>query len=149
MLMRTDPFRDLDRLTEQVWGWNGRSRPASMPIDAYRRGDSFVVQFDIPGVDSESIELTVEQNVLTLKAERSRPVSEGDEVIMSERPWGTFTRQLFLGETLDTDHIEANYDKGVLTVTIPVAEAAKPRKVSIGSSGDGQAEAINATSSAA
>ena len=118
MLMRTDPFRDLDRLTEQVWGWNGRSRPASMPIDAYRRGDSFVVQFDIPGVDSESIELTVEQNVLTLKAERSRPVSEGDEVIMSERPWGTFTRQLFLGETLDTDHIDAHYEAGVLTLKV-------------------------------
>ena len=131
MLMRTDPFRDLDRLTEQVWGWNGRSRPASMPIDAYRRGDSFVVQFDIPGVDSESIELTVEQNVLTLKAERSRPVSEGDEVIMSERPWGTFTRQLFLGETLDTDNIDAHYEAGVLTLKLPVAEQAKPRRVAV------------------
>ena len=131
MLMRTDPFRDLDRLTEQVWGWNGRSRPPSMPIDAYRRGDSFVVQFDIPGVDSESIELTVEQNVLTLKAERSRPVSEGDEVIMSERPWGTFTRQLFLGETLDTDHIDAHYEAGVLTLKLPVAEQAKPRRVAV------------------
>ena len=139
MLMRTDPFRDLDRLTEQVWGWNGRSRPASMPIDAYRRGDSFVVQFDIPGVDSESIELTVEQNVLTLKAERSRPVSEGDEVIMSERPWGTFTRQLFLGETLDADAIRADYNAGVLTLTIPVMEAAKPRRVEV-SSTDGAKE---------
>ncbi len=133
MLMRTDPFRDLDRLAQQVWGWNDRSRPASMPIDAYRRGDSFVVQFDIPGVDSESIELTVEQNVLTVKADRNRSLSEGDEVIVSERPWGSFTRQLFLGETLDTDRIDAHYEAGVLTLTLPVAEQAKPRRVTVSS----------------
>ena len=128
MLMRTDPFRDMDRVAQQLWGWNDRSRPASMPIDAYRHGDSFVVQFDIPGVDSDSIELTVEQNVLTVKADRNRAMSEGDEVIVSERPWGGFTRQLFLGETLDTEHIEANYDAGVLTLMLHVAEQAKPRR---------------------
>jgi HSP20 family protein len=134
MLMRTDPFRDMDRLAQQLWGLNDRSRPASMPIDAYRRGDHFVVQFDIPGVDSESIELTVEQNVLTVKADRSRSVSEGDEVIVSERPYGSFTRQLFLGETLDTDNIEAHYEAGVLTLTLKVAEQAKPRRVAVTSS---------------
>jgi len=137
MLMRTDPFRDMDRVAQQLWGWNDRSRPASMPIDAYRHGDSFVVQFDIPGVDSDSIELTVEQNVLTVKADRNRAMSEGDEVIVSERPWGSFTRQLFLGETLDTEHIEANYDAGVLTLMLHVAEQAKPRRVAV-TSGDGQ-----------
>jgi HSP20 family protein len=136
MLMRTDPFRDMDRLAQQLWGGGDRSRPASMPIDAYRHGDSFVVQFDIPGVDSESIELTVEQNVLTVRADRNRSMGEGDEVIVSERPFGSFTRQLFLGETLDTEHIEAHYDAGVLTLTLRVAEQAKPRRVSV-TSGDG------------
>src|SRR5437868_6329878 len=131
MLMRTDPFRDMDRLAQQLWGWNDRSRPASMPIDAYRHGDHFIVQFDIPGVDSESIELTVEQNVLTVRADRNRSIGEGDEVIVSERPFGSFTRQLFLGETLDTEHIEAHYDAGVLTLTLRVAEQAKPRRVSV------------------
>ena len=137
MLMRTDPFRDMDRLAQQLWGWNDRSRPASMPIDAYRHGDNFVVQFDIPGVDSDSIELTVEQNVLTVKADRNRSMSDADEVIVSERPWGSFTRQLFLGETLDTERIEAHYDVGVLTLTLRVAEQAKPRKVAV-TSGEGQ-----------
>jgi len=120
-----------------------------MPIDAYRRGDHFYVHFDLPGVDADSVDLEVEKNVLTVKAERSWEPSEGDEVVVAERPRGTFTRQLFLGETLDTDHIEAQYDKGVLTVSIPVAEAAKPRKVAIGAAENGQPEAINASSSAA
>ena len=102
-----------------------------MPIDAYRHGDHFIVQFDIPGVDSESIELTVEQNVLTVRADRNRSIGEVDEVIVSERPFGSFTRQLFLGETLDTEHIEAHYDAGVLTLTLRVAEQAKPRRVSV------------------
>jgi HSP20 family protein len=137
MLMRTDPFRDLDRLTQQLWGLNDRSRPASMPIDAYRHGDSFVVLFDIPGVDSDSIELTVEQNVLTVRADRNRATSEEDEVIVSERPYGSFTRQLFLGETLDTDHIEAHYNAGVLRLTLRVAEQAKPRRVAV-TGGEGE-----------
>lgn len=137
MLMRTDPFRDVDRLAQQLWGWNDRTRPASMPIDAYRHGESFVVQFDIPGVASDSIELTVEQNVLTVKADRTRSTGEADEVIVSERPYGSFTRQLFLGETLDTENIEAHYDAGVLTLTLKVAEQAKPRRVAV-TSGEGQ-----------
>ena len=129
MLMRFDPFRELDRLTQQ--GWAGE-RPAVMPLDAYREGDHFVVHFDLPGVDPESIDLTVEKNVLTVKAERTWPRAEGQEVVASERPQGRFSRQLFLGESLDSSRIEANYDAGVLTVTVPVAEQAKPRRIEIG-----------------
>ena len=129
MLMRTDPFRDLDRLTQQVLGTT--SRPAAMPIDAYRAGDEFVVQFDLPGVDAGSIDLTVEKNVLTVHAERRRPEAEGVEMLVGERPQGMFSRQLFLGEALDTERIDANYAYGVLTLKVPVAEKAKPRKVQI------------------
>ena len=129
MLMRTDPFRDLDRLAQQIVGTP--SRPAAMPIDAFRKGDDFVVQFDLPGVAPDSIDLTVEQNVLTVHAVRSR-TGEGElEMVLAERPQGTFSRQLFLGQTLDTDHIEAEYCDGVLQLRIPVAERAKPRKVDI------------------
>ena len=138
MLMRTDPFRELDRLTQQVFGntagtW---SRPTAMAMDAYRAGDQFVVAFDLPGVDPDAIELDVERNVLTVKAER-RPAATGEHVEMqvAERPLGVFSRQLFLGDTLDTDHIDAGYDAGVLTLRIPIAERAKPRKVEITSSG--------------
>jgi HSP20 family protein len=134
MLMRTDPFRELDRLTQQVFGnapgtW---SRPTAMPMDAYRDGDQFVVCFDLPGVAADAIELDVERNVLTVKAER-RPAATGEQVEMqvAERPLGVFSRQLFLGETLDADHIDAAYDAGVLTLRIPVAEKAKPRKIEI------------------
>jgi HSP20 family protein len=130
MLMRTDPFRELDRLTQQVLGTS--SRPAAMPFDAYRKGDEFFVHFDLPGVNPDSIDLTVEKNVLTVHAERGRPSTEGAELIVSERPVGVFSRQLFLGETLDTDQIDAEYTDGVLTLRIPIAEQAKPRKVKIG-----------------
>lgn len=136
MLMRTDPFREFDRLAQQFFGnvhgtW---SRPTAMPMDAYRAGDEFVVSFDLPGVSPDAIELDVERNVLTVKAER-RPVATGGNVEMqvAERPLGVFSRQLFLGESLDTEHIKADYDAGVLTLRIPVAEQAKPRKIQIGS----------------
>jgi HSP20 family protein len=129
MLMRTDPFRDLDRLTQQMFGTV--TRPSVMPMDAYRKGHDFFVHFDLPGIDPDTIDLTVEQNVLTVKAERTALDTNGVEPIATERPSGTFTRQLFLGETLDTEHIEANYSSGVLTLTIPVSEAAKPRKVAV------------------
>ncbi len=142
MLMRFDPFRELDRLVQQ--GWNGERRTGAMPMDAYRRGDSFIVQFDLPGVDSESIELTVEKNVLTVKAERTWTRTEGDEIVVAERPHGSFTRQLFLGESLDPDRIEAHYDAGVLTLTVPVAERAKPRKLSV-TAGSPDAQAIEAS----
>lgn len=129
MLMRTDPFRDLDRLAQQVLGTP--TRPATMPIDAFRKGDEFVVQFDLPGVDPGSIDLTVEQNVLTVHAQRKRTEAEDVEMLVGERPHGTFSRQLFLGETLDTDRIAADYTDGVLALRIPIAEQAKPRRVPI------------------
>jgi HSP20 family protein len=129
MLMRTDPFRQLDRLASEVLGT--AARPAAMPIDAFRKGETFIVQFDLPGVASESIDLTVEKNVLTVHAERRRETTEDVELLVAERPQGTFSRQLFLGETLDTDRIDASYADGVLTLRIPVAESAKPRKVAI------------------
>ena len=134
MLMRTDPFRELDRLTQQFFGNTGTwSRPTPMPMDAYRSGDEFVVAFDLPGVNPDAIELDVERNVLTVKAER-RPVT-GDQVEMqvAERPLGAFSRQLFLGDTLDVEHISAAYDAGVLTLRIPITDAAKPRKIAISS----------------
>jgi HSP20 family protein len=134
MLMRTDPFRTLDRLTQQVFrGQQGTwSRPAVMPMEAYRQGQEFVVSFDVPGVDAESIELDVERNVLTVKAERRRTANgDGVDTVVAERPYGVFSRQLFLSDALDTDHIEANYHAGVLTVHIPVAEQAKPRKIEV------------------
>jgi len=140
MLMRFDPFRELDRATEQLW--NRAAEPA-VPMDAVRRGSDVVVSFDLPGVDPDSIDLTVERNVLTLKAERRSQRTEGEEVIATERRQGTFTRQLFLGDTLDTGRVQASYDHGVLTVTIPVAETAKPRRVSIGGGSNG-AQAIEA-----
>ncbi|MFC4950115.1 Hsp20/alpha crystallin family protein [Pseudonocardia sp. GCM10023141] len=146
MLMRTDPFRELDRLTAQMLGntpgtW---SRPTAMAMDAYRAGDEFVVCFDLPGVDPDAIELDVERNVLTVKAER-RPVATGEQVEMqvAERPLGAFSRQLFLGDTLDTEHINAAYDAGVLTLRIPIAEKAKPRKIAIGNIDTGRRQ-INA-----
>ena len=140
MLMRTDPFRELDRLTQQVFGPSAGtwSRPTAMPMDAYRAGDQFVVAFDLPGVDPDAIELDVERNVLTVKAER-RPVVTGDQVEMqvAERPLGVFSRQLFLGDTLDTEHIQAGYEAGVLTLRIPIAERAKPRKIAIANADTG------------
>jgi HSP20 family protein len=129
MLMRTDPFREFDRLTQQVFG--STARPAAMAMDAYRSGDEFVVHFDLPGVDPETIDLDVERNVLNVRAERRVPAPEGAEVIVAERPTGSFTRQLFLGDTLDTERIDASYDAGVLTLRIPVAEQAKPRRIQI------------------
>jgi HSP20 family protein len=140
MLMRWDPFRELDKLTQATWG----SRP-SMPMDAYRRNGDFVVHFDLPGVDPKSIDLTVEKNVLTVTAERSFSRGEGEEWVVAERPQGRFSRQLFLGESLDPDQISARYDQGVLTLTIPVAEKAKPRKVEVTSGGDQPAVEIPST----
>ncbi|KWT56749.1 heat-shock protein Hsp20 [Streptomyces albus subsp. albus] len=134
MLMRTDPFRDLDRLVERVWGT--AARPAGMPLDAWREGDGFFVELDLPGVDPESIDLDVEQNVLTVKAERKPTYGENTETVITERPVGTFSRQLFLGETLDTGKIEASYEAGVLKLRVPVTEQAKPRKIAISGGGD-------------
>ena len=139
MLMRTDPFRELDRMAQQAFGSVGTlARPAAMPIDAWRDGDTFHVELDLPGVDPGSIDVDVERNVLTVKAER-RPTSDERELIAAERPRGVFSRQLFLGDTLDTDGIVADYEQGVLRLRIPVAERAKPRKIEIGQHHDRQA----------
>jgi HSP20 family protein len=135
MLMRFDPFRELDRLVKQA---ESPVRLPTMAMDAYRHGDQVVVNIDLPGVDRDAIELRVEKDVLTVRAERAITPGEGEEWIVAERPRGSFTRQLFLGQGLDADALEAHYDQGVLTITVPVAEAAKPRRVEI-NSGSGRA----------
>ncbi len=136
MLMRFDPFRELDRLAQQSAG-NGGRLPV-MAMDAYRHGESFVVHFDLPGVDPASIDLTVEKNVLTVSAERRWEPAEGDQVLVSERPQGSFSRQLRLGSTIDTENIAASYEDGVLTLTLPVSERAKPRQVQVSRGGSSQ-----------
>jgi HSP20 family protein len=141
MLMRTDPFRELDRVAQQMLGT--AARPAAMPIDAFRRGDEFVVLFDLPGCSANSINLTVERNVLTVHAERTRG-DDDIELLIGERPQGTFSRQLFLAETLDTEQIAADYTDGVLRLRLPVKEQAKPRRVDI-SAGGAEPTSIEAT----
>ncbi|KRE43059.1 Hsp20/alpha crystallin family protein [Knoellia sp. Soil729] len=143
MLMRTDPFRELDRLTQQVFGPDGtRARPSAMLMDAWRDGDTFHVEFDLPGVSQDSIDIDVERNVVTVKAERPSRASDA-ELLAAERPRGVFSRQLVLGDNLDTNKITASYHEGVLSLTIPVAEQAKPRKVEISSAHEDQ-QAISA-----
>jgi HSP20 family protein len=128
MLMRTDPFRELDRLTQQVFGT--AARPAFMPMDAWRDGDTFHIEFDLPGVRADSIDLDVERNVLTVRADR--PARDGNvELIAAERPSGVFSRQLILGDNVDLDKISASYHDGVLSLEVPVAERAKPRKIAV------------------
>ena len=129
MLLRFDPFRELDRLSEEALG--GRQRSSVVPLDAYREGEKFFVRVDLPGVDPASIDLTVEKNVLTLRAERPFTGTEGQEWVVAERAHGTFTRQLFLGDTLDAGAMSARYEHGVLFLEIPVAERAKPRKIQV------------------
>ncbi|MDF9874036.1 Hsp20/alpha crystallin family protein [Streptomyces sp. NPDC053741] len=134
MLMRTDPFRELDRLAQQLTGASGTwSKPSAMPMDAWREGEEYVIALDLPGVAKDAIDVDVERNMLTVKAER-RPVVTGEDVQveLSERPLGAFSRQLVLADTLDTERIRADYDAGVLTLRIPIAERAKPRKIAIG-----------------
>ena len=141
LLRNTDPFRDLDRLTQQLLGTT--NRPVVMPMDAWREGDRFVIELDMPGVSPESIDLDVERNVLTVSAERvSR---NGDwEMLASERPRGRFSRQLVLGDNLDLEHIEAGYESGVVRLTVPVAEKAKPRKIQLQTGSDAGHAAIQA-----
>ncbi|WP_309992536.1 Hsp20/alpha crystallin family protein [Arthrobacter pascens] len=134
MLIRTDPFRELDRLTQQVFGT--AARPAAMPMDAWQEDGEFVVAFDLPGVLPEKVDLNVERNVLTVRAERQDPTQPNVELVVAERPRGVFSRQLILGDTLDTETIKASYDSGVLTLRIPVAEQAKPRKIEIERKGE-------------
>ncbi len=133
LLVRSEPYRDFDRLFQQLVGETTRRvTPLAIPMDAYRKEDQFLLQFDVPGVDSESIELTVDNNTLTVKAERRAPMlANGIEALVAERPHGVFTRQILLGDNLDTTKIDAQYAEGVLTLAIPVAEEAKPRKIDV------------------
>lgn len=131
MLLQHDPFRDLDRLTQQVFGT--MTRPTSMPLDAWREGDEFVVELDLPGIDTEKLDIDVERNVLTIRAERLSHVPDAANVVATERSWGVFSRQLVLGDALDTEKVDADYTAGVLKLRIPIAERAKPRKIAIAS----------------
>jgi HSP20 family protein len=135
MLLRFDPFRDFDRLTEQLLGDGRTARP--MPMDVYRSGDHYVLHFDVPGIDPTTVDLSVEDNVLTVRAARPARSPDGVEFLVAERPTGEFSRQLVLGNGLDLARIAATYDAGVLTVTVPVAETAKPRKITVTSAGSG------------
>lgn len=135
MLMRFEPFQEFDRRTEELL--SGR-RTRQIPVDAYRRGNDFKIHLDLPGVDPGSIDLTVEKDVLTVQATRTWTAAEDDQVAVQERIQGVFKRQLLLGEGLDRDHVAATYEDGVLTITIPVAEQAKPRKVEITHPATGQ-----------
>lgn len=146
MLMRFDPFREFDRMASTFF--EGASTPRAMPMDAYRQGDHLLVHLDLPGVDPQSIELTVEQNVLSVTARRTLERTESDELIVSERPQGLFSRQVFLGEGLDTDALDASYENGVLSIRVPVHESAKPRRVPISIGGGGK-QAIGAGETAA
>ena len=147
MLMRSEPFTEANRLAQQLFGattagtW---SRPTGMPVDAIRNGDEFVIAFDLPGVDADAIDIDVERNVLTVRAER-RPIDLGEQatVQLSERPLGVFSRQLFLGDALDTDRIDAAYENGVLVLRIPIAEKAKPRKVNVAGRPNGDQKVIS------
>ena len=131
MLLQHDPFRDLDRITQQVFGTV--ARPSGMPLDAWREGDDFIVELDLPGIDPDKLDIDVERNVLTIKAERLSHVPDAANAVATERFWGVFSRQLVLGDALDTEKVDADYAAGVLRLRIPIAEQAKPRKISIGS----------------
>ena len=139
MLLQHDPFRDLDRLTQQVFGTV--ARPSSMPLDAWRDGDEFVVELDLPGIDPGKLDIDVERNVLTIRAERLAHMPDAANAVAAERPWGTFSRQLVLGDALDTEKVDADYTAGVLQLRIPIAEKAKPRKISVASRDGASTEA--------
>jgi len=148
MLTRFDPIADFDRFSSELLGALSR-RASSMPIDAYRHDDQWVVKVDLPGVDASSIDLTVDRNVLRIEASRDWRPAEGDFVFAAERPRGAFSRQLMLSEDIDTGSIKADYTDGVLTVCLPVAEAAKPKKVTIGTSETGRTQAVEAQATSA
>ncbi|HEY2205999.1 MAG TPA: Hsp20/alpha crystallin family protein, partial [Pseudonocardia sp.] len=133
--MRFDPFRELDRFMEQSFSGSGRT-PRSMPMTALRRGDVFLVDLDLPGVDRDDVELTVERNVVTVRARRAPHRAEGDEVIIDERPYGEFSRQLFLGDNLDSSQLAAELRDGVLHLSVPVSEESKPRQIQLNYSGE-------------
>ncbi len=142
-LMRFDPFRELDRWAEQAVA--GARAARTFPMEAFRRGDQFIVALDAPGMKGSDIDVTVERNVIEITARRRPLRQEGDELIVDERPQGEFRRQLFLGDNLDPNKMTAACENGVLTLTIPVSEQSKPRKVEINTADEGQ-QAIRAES---
>ena len=142
-IMRFDPFRDLDRFTQELLGASRALR--AIPMEAYRRDDKFFVHFDLPGVNPSDVEVTAERNVVSVRASRESPRQEGDELLIDERPHGSFSRQIILGENLDVENMQASYDQGVLTLTIPVAEQAKPRRVEVAGQA-GSPQPVSATS---
>ncbi len=131
-----DPFRQMDRLTNQMM--SGTRTPMGMPMDVWQAEDGFHVALDLPGVDPSTVDITSERNVLTIRAERRAEYEHAQNVLVAERPQGSFTRQLQLGETLDTERVNASYDNGVLHLMIPVAQAAQPRRIQVQTSGTGQ-----------
>jgi HSP20 family protein len=124
-----DPFRQLDRLASQLA--SGTRTPMGMAMDVWQGDDGFHVALDLPGVDASSIDITTERNILTIKAERRAEYQQGQNVLVAERPQGSFTRQLQLGDTVDTENVEASYGDGVLHLTIPLAQAAQPRRIQV------------------
>jgi len=146
MVMRYDPFSQIDRLTQQLAGRLQETR-ATMPMDAYRRGDQLVVHFDLPGVATDSIEVTAEQGTLTVHAERGWDPQPDDQLIANERQQGSFTRELLLGEHLDVERMQADYEDGVLTLTIPVAPAAQPRRIQVRGRSHSEALDVDASGS--
>ena len=144
-LMRSDPFAGFDRLTQQMTG--ARQGPRPIPMAAFRRGDQVLAYFDLPGINPDDVEITIERNVVTIRAERRPAYQEGDEVIVDERPYGTFSRQVFLGDSLDLDKMNADYTQGELCLTIPVSEKAKPRRIKL-QSGDQEPQQVTANTSA-
>jgi HSP20 family protein len=128
--LRFDPFRELDRFASEMMG--AARAPRLMPLDAYRHGENYVLHFDLPGIDTESLEVVAERNTLTVRATRSTDAPQEAQFVMAERPSGQYSRQIVMGDGLDLEAVSANYRDGVLTVTIPVKEQAKPRRIEIG-----------------
>ena len=128
-----DPFRDLDRFASNLF--DARRGPRRMPMDLYRDGDHYVLTADLPGIDPGSVDIDVDGQLLTIRAERTLAAGDGVKWITREREAASFLRQLNLGQGIDTERIAANYNNGVLSVTIPVSEKAKPRKIEVATDG--------------
>lgn len=130
------PFREMERLADALL--EGSRGPRQMPMDLYRDGDHYLLTADLPGMDPGSVDIDVDGQLLTIRAERTLPNGENVKWITRERTSGSFLRQLSLGQGIDTERISASYDNGVLSVTIPVSERAKPRKVHVASAGSSE-----------
>jgi HSP20 family protein len=129
MTARFDPFQELERVSQAVFG--SRQGPRVMPMDLYREGDHYILNADLPGLDPGSVDIDVDGQLLTIRAQRTLKESEGTKWLLKEREGGSFLRQLTLGQDIDIDNIAAHYDNGVLSVTIPVSEATRRRKIEV------------------